>query len=572
MRNAGTSGTSSGVPALAAAGAAPPVVPGTRRDGRAEGGESGLADLDRVARRRQAQRLVRRPARFAIHEELRVGGLRTHDHVAEDRREREFHRGAPACSHRHFPRSKLVTLARDGHHLGEVGPDLDVKRCAAPIGAADRHARARGHAAHDEPSVGQSELHGPDAERLVRLHLHVTDPGLEPFAPQLDAIRTGVEFCRERRRPAVAAGNAHGGSRGFRLDGDPRPTGRELRRKCLPLAEARDAHVGLEVEVPLCVDAHGVVAGRESELARRSARRLAVDGHLARRREVDLQSSREGRQPVAQHLSIIAADRHCHSQVRVPRTPRHEFVIARSQQVARPEMQPGPATLEREAVRNRIDFDLHRRRREDEHGEHRQHARSKHGEHAPERPAAAGGSGDCGLRTERDRLDALVRSGSRSRLAQRLRRDRRRRDVAAPAGHDLEPALRAIEPQPQAAAAHVEHVAAAQPGRARDAGAVVQHGGSLVRGLEEELSVVQRKPGERTVDRCRNHDVAAGASDRQRKVLRRDRTFAERLQQREPGVQMRSSQRMTTAGGSRPGTSVSSRLTSRNPERVPTTV
>ena len=51
-----------------------------------------------------------------------------------------------------------------------------------------------------------------------------------------------------------------------------------------------------------------------------------------------------------------------------------------------------------------------------------------------------------------------------------------------------------------------------------------------------------------------------------------ERTLAERFTQDHLDVQICSSQRITSAGGSRPGAIVISRRTSRKPVRVPTTV
>ena len=100
----------------------------------------------------------------------------------------------------------------------------------------------------------------------------------------------------------------------------------------------------------------------------------------------------------------------------------------------------------------------------------------------------------------------------------------------------------------------------------------MEHARIVVRGLHEELPVLQREPRNRSGRTRRDDDVAARTTDRDGKVACGERAFAQRLAQYQLDVQICSSQRITIAGGSRPGTMVISRRTSRKPVRVPTTV
>ena len=163
---------------------------------------------------------------------------------------------------------------------------------------------------------------------------------------------------------------------------------------------------------------------------------------------------------------------------------------------------------------------------------------------------------------ERDGLDALVlvqpgAGDGRSRFNRR-----RCGHVARAAGHHLEHAPAVVQPQLQPAAADVEHVAAAQPGRARDAGAVVQHVRVRARGLHEELAVVLREPGLNAAGPGQDH-LGPVAAERERKLRCADDTLAQRLAQDQVDAQMGSSQRITSVGAALPGSSVSSRRTSR---------
>ena len=96
----------------------------------------------------------------------------------------------------------------------------------------------------------------------------------------------------------------------------------------------------------------------------------------------------------------------------------------------------------------------------------------------------------------------------------------------------------------------------AQPHGARDRRAVVQHARGLARGLHEQLPVVQADPGEHAGgagQRSRRHRRrrATAGSRRRRAAARRAARAAMSV-----GAQIGSSQRITSVGASRPGTSV----------------
>ena len=109
--------------------------------------------------------------------------------------------------------------ARRHAHLarrGFVTPRLTPTDCARQVGA---HVHFERRAAAEPPIVTsapdgrlfttsrpsrQAEPHRPDRERLVRLHLHVADPGLEARMQQLDAARCGGQLQRGGRGAGVA--------------------------------------------------------------------------------------------------------------------------------------------------------------------------------------------------------------------------------------------------------------------------------------------------------------------------------------------------------------------------------
>ena len=275
---------------------------------------------------------------------------------------------------------------------------------------------------------------------------------------------------------------------------------------------------------------------------------------------------------IAQCLAALAIDHDRCAQHGVTLALGDERVPARTQQVTGPELQARPATLEGDSLRRRVDLDLDRRGREDQRRDRGKRQAREYDGNAPRRPAPTITRARYRPRPERDRLDALALVGACSGEARGLRRDRRCGHVAVPAGHDLEHAAPAFDAQFQAACAGVQHVAIAQPGGPRDPGAVVEHARLVARGLHEELSVLQREPRNRPGRTCRNDDVAAGTAYRDGKIAGSERAFAQRFAQDQLDVQICSSQRITSAGGSRPGAIVISRRTSRNPVRVPTTV
>jgi hypothetical protein len=139
------------------------------------------------------------------------------------------------------------------------------------------------------------------------------------------------------------------------------------------------------------------------------------------------------------------------------------------------------------------------------------------------------------------------------------------------AGDHFEHATAVLGAQLQSRRADVQHVAAAQPHCASQRRAVVQDGRGVGHRLQEQLAVVQPEPRARA-GRRGQHDARPLAAERQREVAGAEQAVAERFAQQQFGAQIGSSQRITTAGASRPGSRLISRRTSRKPGRTPTTV
>ena len=248
---------------------------------------------------------------------------------------------------------------------------------------------------------------------------------------------------------------------------------------------------------------------------------------------------------------------------------RDQCVLAGAHQAAATKPETRPAAFEGEPLRRGFDVHLNRHRAENVGGNAGQQRQpERHTRATQSRRAARDRGRGCAI--ERHRLDRLLlATGARDRRS--LGDDGRRRGIVCGARNDFEQPGGAVNLQAQPPAADVEHVAVAQPSRARDARAVVQH--RLVRGrLQEQLPVLHTDPGERSRGAGRHDDVAAGAPDRDRQLRVGQQTLAQRLADGQLRAQMGSSQRIVTAGGACPGSTVSSRRTSRNPVRVPTIV
>ncbi len=270
--------------------------PGARRDRRLVRHVAWLADLDRVRRRGQTQGLLRRAARASIDEELRVGRRRAHDHFTEDRLERHLDRPSRTRCHRHLARRRFVAFAGHRDRLRDVGSNLDLERRAAAVHTADRDVGTGRRAAHRETPVRNAEPHRADVHRFVGLDQDVAHPCLVTSTPQLEPVIATHELELDGRGTARLPPTSASAPAGSLVIDTIGPSGHELRRKPLQAVPAFDLDFGREIEVPLGVDQDPVRSGRQLELAGRAAGRLAVDAHLSRHRQLDLQAPRQRRQ------------------------------------------------------------------------------------------------------------------------------------------------------------------------------------------------------------------------------------------------------------------------------------
>jgi hypothetical protein len=535
---------------------------GPRCDGRAVGHVARLANLEHVRGRRQLQRLCHGALCHAVDEQLCVRGRGAHRHLAEDRHELELDDLAAARGDAEVAARRFVALTQHRDRLLDVRADVDVERRAPAVGAADCDVGAGRRAPHRQPSIRQAETHGPERERLVRLHLHVAHPGLEPFEPQFEAVRAGHELEVERSLTAHLAADARLRAGGFGGDRDLGPGGRELGLELLQAAEAFDLDLDRGIEVALGVDGHGVTPRRQLERPRRVTGRPAVDAHPTGDRQHDLEATRQRLEREAEPLVAVGGDVHRDAERQVALALGDERVGARPQQVTGAEAQPAPAALERHALGLRGDLDLHGHCREDD-GCDRDQQRKRRTQrqatprHGPRWRRALG----IGA-AKRDGLDAFVLGRREAAHGRHRLRRRWRGPVAGASGDHFEHAPAFLEPELEPATAAVEHVAAAQPRGARDGRAVVQHRAGLVGRLHEQLPVVQADPRQRAGGR-RQDDVRAGTAERQREVAGPEHPLAQGLAQDEDRAQIGSSQRIARVGASRPGSSVSSRRTSR---------
>ncbi len=387
---------------------------------------------------------------------------------------------------------------------------------------------------------------------------------------QLHAVRPRHQLEFERRLATRLPRHANLGALGLGRNADHCPGRHQLRCKLLPLAESLHADAGRVVEVALCIDEQLVVAARELELTGRLARRASVDADLARHRQHDLEQARQRGELVAQLLAGVAAHGHRNAQLGIAFAPGHERVLAGAQQVTRAQAQARPAALEIHRLRHRVDHHLDGRRGKDQHGrECERNGREGDGD-AAHRPASR--RHRRSLRPEHDCIDAFALTGTIAGHAPERRGYRRRGDVVHATSQQVQHSPSALHAQLESTASHVEDVAAAQPGRARYSRAVMQDHRLLARRLDEKLSIVLRDPRERPRRRRRHHDTASLSAHRNREIRRRERSLAQRLTQDQLGVQIFSSQRIVSSGGTLPGSIVISRRTSRKPDRVPTTV
>ncbi len=315
-----------------------------------------------------------------------------------------------------------------------------------------------------------------------------------------------------------------------------------------------------------------MLAGVQGEFPGSLARHPSVDADLARHRQHDPEPPGQRNQPQLQSPATFARDLHRHPQHFVPGALGHQRVPSWPEQVTRAEPYARPTAFEHHAVGLWLDVDQHRRA-----GEYQRGHGSEDGEAERERRTAPASATHSGRRrrwhpTERDRLDgrAFVRTGTDD-AARRVSHRRRSHVVGAPRD-DFEQTAPVVDPILETPCTDVQYVATAQPRRRSNAGAVQQHGRGIVARLQEQLILLQPHPGERPLRDACNHEIGACATDRQRQVARREGPVAERFTQQELHAQICSSQRITRAALSRPGRTVSSRRTSRNPVRVPTTV
>ncbi len=166
--------------------------------------------------------------------------------------------------------------------------------------------------------------------------------------------------------------------------------------------------------------------------------------------------------------------------------------------------------------------------------------------------------------TERNGVDAFVAVVTAATDDVDERRCGRNGQVAAAAILDVEDAPAIARTDAQSATRHVDDVAFMQPRRTRHGRAIAERGLASCRRLQEQLAVVQRKPGERARTRARQHDRMPGAADTDGKIRSRQRALAEGIAQDQfGGTQIGSSQRTTSVDGGAPGSRFSSLRTSR---------
>ena len=341
---------------------------------------------------------------------------------------------------------------------------------------------------------------------------------------QLDAARSGGQFERGGRGAGVATVHAHRRTGRLRQDLHARPRRHQLHDQFLALAVAHDVDLGRTIEMALGTHQHRVAARRQRELPGRAAGDATIDDDLGRNASRHMQSARQRRELVAQHLLAVVLHAHRLLQRGVAAALRDQCVFAGPQQVAGAEPEAGPAAVERDAVGRRRDLDLHRRR-----GEH--HQRQRREQHRRQRdrdarPATARRAAGSIAAPERDRVDARAVLGTLADQARGVRRNWRRGRVVVAAGQQFEHACIAIDAEPQPPAGDVDHVAAPQPRRAGDARAVVQQRHLFGRRLHVQLVLVQCDPRQRAAGARGHDDVAAGASDRHRELCGLERPLA----------------------------------------------
>ena len=237
--------------------------PGPRRHGGAISAITGQAHFEFLLRGRQLQRLPGLADGAAIDEHVRARGLGLHRDLAEDRFERKPHVATRTRGDGELVRGGLVAVAGRDDRQRHVRPHLERQRRATTERPADADVRAGGLRAHDQRAVGQAEPDRPEGLRLVRDHLQVRHPVLEPGLAQFDPVRARVELELRRRRPARLPVDEHLRARRFGQHRHGRPGGHELRLEHLSAVEADDVDrrgVGL---VTRRRDHEFVAAGRQ---------------------------------------------------------------------------------------------------------------------------------------------------------------------------------------------------------------------------------------------------------------------------------------------------------------------
>ena len=460
-------------------------------------------------------------------------------------------------------------------HAGRQG---QLERRAATVAPAHADIRARRRAAQRQRAVRQAQLDRADHQRLTGLdgdrRLEAAELGMR----EGQLVATGVERGGERRHPELAAvdADARTGRRGRHTHlGEQR---REGHSQCLLIAAAIDRELADPGLVARRLDAHRARAGGQLNLARQRAARRAV--HRERGRQAARVEAHPPGQPLERHhegLVRSAGDHHRQGRRRIALGRHRQHALARQHQVAATQAQVDQAAGEGDPRRldlgNGPHLDRHGGEQQPENRE-RGHCRHTDGD-APQRqpPAAGQGARTSGRRRVVDHLDG---DAVRSRVQRAVRLDlvqRRLGDVGDTRVLDPQRGEVARDVKPQTGAVDRDAIARLEGRPGLEPAARAAQVGTRQR-FNCEAPVDPRQPRPQLARRAaRQHHVGAAAAEAERKVGRRERPLAERVDQAQAcrrQAQMASSQRMVTGASGPPGATTISRRTSRNPRRVPT--